>query len=451
MAEMKRSRLAVPLVFVLVIIAVVAIVTGFTFGPVEALCVALAGVIWLFIQNLFFLFRLIGWLENPVADEIPSAGRETPWRIVFEMLRDERHQFEKNAKHLQTRETRYRKTLSSLPDGITLVKSDWRIDWCNESAEDQLGLDSMKDRGQPVYKAYDSKDFIDYLTAGNFDKPLVIHNSENAQTIELHVVVLGRKNAVIVTHDVTDRDKLDSIRRDFVANVSHELRTPLTVINGFIDLAISSKDPGPVRIGREHLALMKEKADRMSRLVNDLLTLSKLEESSPDRAPETVNVPVMIRETAKEGRAISGGRHEITESAEPFCLKGYKDEILSAIGNLVANAVRYTPPGGHISITWKRSPEWLELAVKDDGIGIAPEFLPRLTERFYRVDKSRSRDSGGTGLGLAIVKHVLIRHGGHLKIESEPGKGSTFTMQFPTELEMPMPEVIQDSDTGIAS
>ena len=288
----------------------------------------------------------------------------------------------------------------------------------------------MKDRGQPVYKAYDSKDFIDYLTAGNFDKPLVIHNSENAQTIELHVVVLGRKNAVIVTHDVTDRDKLDSIRRDFVANVSHELRTPLTVINGFIDLAISSKDPGPVRIGREHLALMKEQADRMSRLVNDLLTLSKLEESSPDRAP---------------------GRHEITESAEPFCLKGYKDEILSAIGNLVANAVRYTPPGGHISITWKRSPEWLELAVKDDGIGIAPEFLPRLTERFYRVDKSRSRDSGGTGLGLAIVKHVLIRHGGHLKIESEPGKGSTFTMQFPTELEMPMPEVIQDSDTGIAS
>ena len=451
MAEMKRSRLAVPLVFVLVIIAVVAIVTGFTFGPVEARCVALAGVIWLFIQNLFFLFRLIGWLENPVADEIPSAGRETPWRIVFEMLRDERHQFEKNAKHLQTRETRYRKTLSSLPDGITLVKSDWRIDWCNESAEDQLGLDSMKDRGQPVYKAYDSKDFIDYLTAGNFDKPLVIHNSENAQTIELHVVVLGRKNAVIVTHDVTDRDKLDSIRRDFVANVSHELRTPLTVINGFIDLAISSKDPGPVRIGREHLALMKEQADRMSRLVNDLLTLSKLEESSPDRAPETVNVPVMIRETAKEGRAISGGRHELTESAEPFCLKGYKDEILSAIGNLVANAVRYTPPGGHISITWKRSPEWLELAVKDDGIGIAPEFLPRLTERFYRVDKSRSRDSGGTGLGLAIVKHVLIRHGGHLKIESEPGKGSTFTMQFPTELEMPMPEVIQDSDTGIAS
>ena len=254
-----------------------------------------------------------------------------------------------------------------------------------------------------------------------------------------------------MTHDVTDRDKLDSIRRDFVANVSHELRTPLTVINGFIDLAISSKDPGPVRIGREHLALMKEQADRMSRLVNDLLTLSKLEESSPDRAPETVNVPVMIRETAKEGRAISGGRHEITESAEPFCLKGYKDEILSAIGNLVANAVRYTPPGGHISITWKRSPEWLELAVKDDGIGIAPEFLPRLTERFYRVDKSRSRDSGGTGLGLAIVKHVLIRHGGHLKIESEPGKGSTFTMQFPTELEMPMPEVIQDSDTGIAS
>ena len=164
--------------------------------------------------------------------------------------RDERHQFEKNAKHLQTRETRYRKTLSSLPDGITLVNSDWRIDWCNESAEEQLGLDSMKDRGQPVYKVYDSKDFIDYLTVGNFDKPLVIHNSDNSQTIELHVVALGRKNAVIVTHDVTDREKLDSIRRDFVANVSHELRTPLTVINGFIDLAISSKDPGPVRIGR---------------------------------------------------------------------------------------------------------------------------------------------------------------------------------------------------------
>ena len=222
------------------------------------------------------------------------------------------------------------------------------------------------------------------------------------------------------------------MRRDFVANVSHELRTPLTVVNGFLELAESADGGDSVTISRAHVELMQEQSKRMASLVSDLLALSRLEVEQAPQDEAVIDVGALVEDVAGEGRALSAGRQEITCEACSEALVGSRSEIRSVLMNLVSNAVRYTPDGGHIHVSWTdQGEEGLALSVADDGIGIEAKHIPRLTERFYRVDKSRSRDTGGTGLGLAIVKHVMIRHGGRLAVKSSPGHGSTFTMLFP--------------------
>jgi two-component system phosphate regulon sensor histidine kinase PhoR len=221
------------------------------------------------------------------------------------------------------------------------------------------------------------------------------------------------------------------MRRDFVANVSHELRTPLTVIAGFLDMADKEVSP---EMRAYHLRLMKEQTARMQRLTDDLLSLSRLERkdeiASEGQEAEVIDMPALIEDSVKEAKALSAGRHGFQVQAEPLFLIGYKDEIRSALANLLSNAVSYTPPGGRIRVTWRREGDGADLSVEDTGIGIAPEHIPRLTERFYRVDKGRSRATGGTGLGLAIVKHVLARNSGELRVRSRLGEGSTFTCHF---------------------
>lgn len=240
------------------------------------------------------------------------------------------------------------------------------------------------------------------------------------------------RHMMIVTHDVTERRRVDDMRRDFVANVSHELRTPLTVISGFLNMEVDAGKIPPEMLER-HRQLMLEQATRMRSLLDDLLLLSSLEnrDESDDADAEVIAMPKLLEDVVREGKALSLGRHHITLETEDISLIGDADEIRSAAMNLVSNAVRYTPEGGSIAVSWKRSGMGAALSVKDTGIGIEAKHIPRLTERFYRVDKGRSRDTGGTGLGLAIVKHVLRRNGGELQIESTPGKGSTFTMMFP--------------------
>jgi two-component system, OmpR family, phosphate regulon sensor histidine kinase PhoR len=245
------------------------------------------------------------------------------------------------------------------------------------------------------------------------------------------VVEVERTRLMVISRDITQREQVDAMRRDFIANVSHELRTPLTVVNGFMEVLLDAEHQDEAT-RRHHLELMREQAQRMSRLVEDLLTLSQLESSETPIADEVVDVQALMTQVAAEANALSNGRHRIELRPVRAFLRGNPEELRSAFGNLVSNAIRYTPEGGRITLAWQPDKDGGgRFEVADTGIGVAPEHVSRLTERFYRVDKSRSRETGGTGLGLAIVKHVLLRHDAQLDVDSEPGQGSTFAAVFP--------------------
>ena len=255
------------------------------------------------------------------------------------------------------------------------------------------------------------------------------------------MVPFSKSKKLLIARDITDLERVDAMRRDFIANVSHELRTPLTVVGGFVE-SLADNPKLPETDARRYFNLMQENTRRMQRLLDDLLTLSRLE-SDHNLDEEQVNVPDLLRTLESEAQALSRGRHGITLTLESAAyLTGSLQEIHSALGNLVSNAVRYTPQGGTIDLSWRERDNEAVFAVRDSGMGIAPEHIPRLTERFYRVDHSRSRETGGTGLGLAIVKHVLTRHGARLEVQSIPGKGSTFSAIFPAS------RVIQVNSSG---
>jgi two-component system, OmpR family, phosphate regulon sensor histidine kinase PhoR len=248
--------------------------------------------------------------------------------------------------------------------------------------------------------------------------------------LSVAVIEFEPARSIVITHDVTQAERVDAMRRDFVANVSHELRTPLTVVNGFLETLLDSDMPlDDVR--RRHLQLMHEQAGRMNHLIEDLLMLSRLESQESCAPGRGRRHGHLLAEVIDDARALSAGRHTLQIDAEPARVRGNREELRSAIGNLVSNAIRYTPAGGTIRLTWRLVDDGAEVGVHDTGIGVAPEHIPRLTERFYRVDKSRSRETGGTGLGLAIVKHVMLRHQGRLDIVSVPGAGSTFSLWLP--------------------
>jgi two-component system phosphate regulon sensor histidine kinase PhoR len=275
-------------------------------------------------------------------------------------------------------------------------------------------------------------DFIDYIILGRYEQPLTL--AFRGRKLVVQIIPFENRRQILVTHDATESERIEAMRRDFIANASHELRTPLTVVVGFLEIALA--DPGLDEATRTaHLKLMTEQAQRMQRLIEDMLTLSRLESSEYPLKRERVDVRALVEQVALDARALSGGRHEIEYSVEGPDVMGSLDELRSAFGNLAANAVRYTPEGGRILLSWTRGGSEgmrdLRFAVADTGIGIDEQHLSRLTERFYRVDKSRSRETQGTGLGLAIVKHVLLRHGGRLAISSEAGKGSVFTAVLP--------------------
>jgi two-component system phosphate regulon sensor histidine kinase PhoR len=268
---------------------------------------------------------------------------------------------------------------------------------------------------------------MDYLILGRYEQPLTLSFRE--RKLIVHIIPFENRRQILVTHDVTETQRAEMMRRDFVANASHELRTPLTVIVGFLEIAASMDLDAETRAA--HLKLMMEQGHRMQHLIEDMLTLSRLESVDHPMRPEHVDVAKLMEQLLHEGRALSGGKHTITLEVKGGDVMGSADELHSAFGNLVSNAVRYTPAGGEIRLRWDDTAIGVQFHVQDTGIGISPEHISRLTERFYRVDKSRSRETQGTGLGLAIVKHVLLRHSGKLTITSEAGNGSTFTVSLP--------------------
>lgn len=426
----QRLRLFGPCLFRLIVLGCIALGISGIFNVYWGLAFLVVALLVEVFVHVMSGIRMLEWLSMTDVSRIPMERSEL-WRKIFDRVYEDRKALVKNTRRLEEREARYLKTLSAIPEGVILVKHDWVLSWWNPRAQALFGLNDERHVGRHLLGLINDDTLVAYVRGEKYDVPLIWHRPGSNQRIEIRIVVADHKNALIVARDVTEQERLHATRRDFVANVSHELRTPLTVLSGFIEMARQGARVN-AQIKPQHLDLMRDQAERMQRLVDDLLTLSRLEMSEDSIEPEPVSVDELVQALISEMRIVDKGMHELTCEASPSTLIGFKDEIRSAIQNLMTNAVRYTPEGGSIFVSCRTNEDaTVQVSVKDNGIGIKEEDIPRLTERFYRVDKSRSRATGGTGLGLAIVKHVLMHHKGQLKIESEAGKGSCFTLLFP--------------------
>lgn len=398
-----------------------------------ALIAAGGALVLLLGWHLHQLGRLIRWLRGPLDAPLPvSRG---VWDIAFAGLHRRVRMRSGEQRILSDTLESFTQAAQALPDGIVAFNRHRQIIWINARAEGHFQLSAETDSGQALTNLIRHPDFVTYLDAGRYEEALVFHSDRvDGQTLLLQVIPYGNEQNLLLSRDISQIERLETMRRDFIANVSHELKTPLTVVAGFAEMLADDDAAYAEGEAKHYLGLIYEQSTRMQRLIEDLLTLSALETGGAGQAEERVELEPLLRSILAEVQALSGGRHEITLSIDtPACVSGSAAELRSAFGNLASNAVRYTPAGGRIGLSWRagRGDGRGEFAVSDSGIGIASQHLPRLTERFYRVDRSRSRETGGTGLGLAIVKHVLTRHQAVLDVHSEPGKGSTFIARFP--------------------
>ncbi|MEO7727358.1 MAG: phosphate regulon sensor histidine kinase PhoR [Burkholderiales bacterium] len=437
------DRLLLRTVSLIALIAFVAWVAHHAFGADAGWLVFSGGVVLLLLHHIRHVEILTRWLKAPVAGKVPVGSGA--WDYIFSLL----YRFEriKTRQQQQLAKTlvRFRQAGRAHPDGVVILDADNRIEWCNDTAETHFDLDAESDVGQPVVNLMRQPEFVAYVESGDYAQPLELRsNRAGGAVFAVQIIPYGDAQKLLLSRDITRLEKLETMRRDFVANVSHELRTPLTVLSGFLE-TIKELQLDPQR-SRDYINLMAEQGKRMERIVEDLLTLSTLESAPNPPLDERVRVAPLLERLRVEGEALSGGKHNVLLDAAPgFDLLGAENEIASAFGNLVTNAIRYTPDGGEVRIAWRASADGAEFAVNDSGIGIAPEHISRLTERFYRVDRGRSRATGGTGLGLAIVKHVLSRHQATLEIRSEAGKGSRFAAHFPARRVVPAPLVAENA------
>lgn len=381
--------------------------------------------------HLFHLRQLFSWLEGPLNNPLPR-GRGV-WEIAFAGLhRRVRIRLGQQRVISETLD-RFIGAFQALPDGVIAFDRHRHISWINERAEKHFALSAATDRGQALTNLIRHPEFVSYLDVGEFAEPLIYRDGRvEGLTLMLQVVPYGEDQNLLVSRDISQIERIETMRRDFIANVSHELKTPLTVVAGFSEMLADDYEAYGESEVKHFLKLICEQNVRMQRLIEDLLTLSALESGGPASNQERVELVPMLNSILAEVEALSAGNHKIVLDIEtPSILGGCANELRSAFSNLAGNAVRYTPPGGRIDLIWRIREGHGEFVVADTGIGISAQHLPRLTERFYRVDRSRSRETGGTGLGLAIVKHVLTRHHATLEIESELGKGSRFTARFP--------------------
>ena len=357
------------------------------------------------------------------------------WADVLFRLQRLVKSLKQRMRSIEQQHDRFIEAFQASPNGILMLDENDQIEWCNAIAELFFGLNFKRDALQRINFLIRRPEFVQYINKRNFDEPLLLERMgpNSSLSLLLQLFPFGNQRHLLLVQNVTDLQKTDAMRRDFVANVSHEMRTPITVLMGFLetvqtlDLEKGQRD--------QYFEMMMSQAQRMKSLVEDLLTLANLEANSLPAANNSVNVETLMALLRNDAEALSKGKHGFSfEVLDPSSLLGDEREILSAFSNLVSNAIRYTPDSGAIDVKWKLNAEGQgEFSVNDSGPGIASEHLSRLTERFYRVDRSRSRDTGGTGLGLAIVKHIASRHQAQLIIESTPGKGSTFILRFPKE------------------
>lgn len=404
-------------------------------------------LIWLVLDSIC-LTRLLGWLRTEQNSERPdrliSTAQSPPglpgvWGDLADRTRRLLKNRDQQSHESQARLDEFLAAMQASPSGVVLLDAQERIEWCNQMAAQHFGFDAQRDVMQHIANLVREPAFKAYLASSNFSHDVVIpgHFSIPARPVKLsvHAHAYGKGRKLLLSRDITAVELAEAMRRDFVANVSHEIRTPLTVLAGFIEtlqtLPLNEADRA------RYLALMAQQSERMQTLVSDLLTLSRLEGGPVPGANDWTTTSALFAQCEQEARALSGvispKGHQLVFDPGPVCeIAGVHTELYSAMSNLVSNAIRYTPGAGSIRVSWALLDDGRgQFQVRDTGPGIAPEHLPRVTERFYRVDRSRSRETGGTGLGLAIVKHVTQRHGGELRIESELGHGSCFSIVFP--------------------
>lgn len=374
------------------------------------------------------------WVRDLNAPPPPSMG---PWDDVlapiYRKLKQNRIDLQTLNRHLEG----IMMAAEALPDGAVTLDQSMNVQWCNQTACQHLGLNLATDRHQSIFNILRSPEFANYAQDNAWEQPLLLHLSQRGRerAVLLQLTPYGLGQFLLVSRDVTQVEKLETTRKDFVANVSHELRTPLTVLLGFLEtLRDMPADSLPVEQRVRYEEMMLEQAQHMQAIVSDLLTLSTLE-SSPTAEATAVPLNCVIEQALHRVQALSNGQHVFVNNVdENLWLEGAETELASAVGNLLTNAARYTPKDGTITTSWFMNEDGsATFSVQDTGIGIAPQDIPRLTERFYRADKGRSRATGGTGLGLAITRHVVVRHQAELNIKSRYGAGSTFSIHFPKE------------------
>ncbi len=402
-------------------------------GSVWALATACVGLMLLLARHAANLAALAAWLRDPLVNPVPQGSgiwdevMAALYRFVRARIKQEQSLIDELA--------RFRSVGLALPDGVVLLDARGHIEWCNPLARRYFGLDEGRDLGQPLVNLVRHPDLAAYLAQGKYAEPLTLRLTRGeGLVLSLAVIDYGEAQKLLLASDITLAEKVEIMRRDFVANVSHELKNPLTVVAGFLETLTDGEIALDEGRRKAYLELMREHTQRMQRLVEDLLALSALESSRGLNDETPVDIPALLAGLLEEALALSAGRHRIELDVDDrIRLLANAQELRSAFGNLVINAVRYTPAGGDIRLAWTKRGTQAVFSVTDSGPGIEPRHIPRLTERFYRVDNSRSRETGGTGLGLAIVKHILTRHQAELEIESEPGKGSIFSAAFPAQ------------------
>ena len=386
------------------------------------------------IWTLSQLLRLHAWLKDHQPDEPPPDGYGL-WGEVFDSIYHLQRRNQRARGRLQAVIDRVQESTAALNDAVIMLDGNGNLEWWNKAAETLLGLKTPQDSGQPISNLVRDPRFKEYFERGKYLEPLDLPSPLNPHKhLHLNITRYGNGEHLMLVRDVTRLHQLEQMRKDFVANVSHELRTPLTVIAGYLETLLDNVEDVNPR-WRRALQQMQQQGSRMQCLLNDLLLLAKLEATDYPSDNHPVAVDQLLKTIKNDAQALSGERkHRISlEADSELRLKGSESELRSAFSNLVFNAVKYTQAEGEIRIRWWRDDQGAHLAVQDSGPGIEAKHLPRLTERFYRVDSSRASNTGGTGLGLAIVKHVLLRHRGQLDITSVLGKGSLFTCHFPLQ------------------
>ena len=413
----------------LILIGAISSVIWLTLGVIAAWVFSVAALLLLIFYHSHQLVRLDNWLQNRTS-ALPHASGQ--WGDAFARLARMVREQGEHERQIGSALERLRRATSAMPEGVVILDEVDRIEWCNPVAEKHLGISSELDIGQHITHLVRQTQFAEYLESRNYSEPLITRQPrQKGLTLSLQFVPYGDRQKLLLSRDITDFERVQTMRRDFVANVSHELRTPLTVIGGFLE-TLSEDGAAEAETRKWALGLMTDQTRRMQSLVEDLLTLSRLEDSENLVREENVDVPAMLRDLYDEARSLSAGRHRITLTLKTQAkLLGSMYELRSAFSNLISNAIRYTPDGGRITLNWAIRNGQGVFSVKDTGIGIGAEHISRLTERFYRVDRGRSRETGGTGLGLAIVKHVLSCHQAKLEVTSELGKGSCFSALLP--------------------